>query len=290
MHSEYSKSLIPKSWDVPHEFKRRLGSHVGRQRMFHHDQHILLILHHVPKTGDDGKREPALFWKNPDNQWKSLGRGGGIQALKNHLEDYEKTTERIDDLLDNAETAADYFTIQREITPLLRAVRNMVSVLETLRLEMPEDHAIMALRDRGIRLERSTDLISSDARNGMDFCMAESAEDQAQASRDASEETRRLNRMVAFFFPLATFAAILGMNPPAQVLSSGGIWVILLLGVIAGWVLQKKQALSSSSTGDNRLKLHVSGPRFPFKRKGPPPLSKRDTRKKTTIRPNQSWK
>jgi len=34
--------------------------------MFHHDEQILLVLHHVPKPGNGGKREAALFWKNPD--------------------------------------------------------------------------------------------------------------------------------------------------------------------------------------------------------------------------------
>jgi len=312
-----SRPIIPKTWDVPLEFKRRIGSHVGRQRLFSHDDQLLLVLHKVPHATDNGKREPALFWKNADNEWKSLCNGGGLHALTRHIESYESAMEELDTRLDEANEASDYFSVLREVKPLLRATRNMVSVLEELRSLMPDDYAVMSLRDRGISLIRSIEFIESDARHGMDFCMAESAAKQAEATREAIEESRQLNRMVAFFFPLATLAAILGMNPPAEVLGSFHIWLIILLGVISGWYLRrnkinnvftsayKKNLEKTKSKTKSKLRdKKNSPPPFKAKRKiesfsqptkakissrsdrtTPPPLPK-----KNTIRPAKDWK
>jgi len=155
---------------------------------------------------------------------------------------------------------------------------------------MPEDHTIMGIRDRGISLERTLELIASDARHGMNFCMAESAAHQAQASRESSKETQLLNRMVAFFFPLATFAAIMGMNPPHEVLGSGSIWTILILGIFAGWLLQKKHCQQNNLSSNSKLKLHVAAPRYPFLRKGPPPLKSKNSQQKDVNSPQQNWK
>jgi hypothetical protein len=271
MNTTYPKSPIPKSWDIPLPFKQRVGSEVGRQRILQHDDHILLVLHQVPKLDDDGKREPALFWKDPDNQWKSLTHGGGIRALQTHLSHYEEVMEKLDDRLDHAKYAADYFSVLREVKPLLRASRNMVTVLESLRSAMPDDYTIMSIRDQGIGIERSVEFIDSDARHGMDFCMAESAAEQARATHAAGAETRQLNRMVAFFFPLATLAAILGMNPPSEVLGSAHIWLIILLGCVTGWWMLNNKSLFRKQPGDDLLK---SPPKFPFKRSGKMPIDK----------------
>lgn len=216
----------------------------GRQKMLHIDHHILLILHQLPELGDDGKRKRAFFWRNPEGEWKSSLFGEGIAALEQHVELYAKAVEKLDHHLDHSDDAGDYLKVLRVATPLYRASRNMVLVLEELRDVLPDDMEIMHLRDQSLGLERSTEFIASDARHGMDFCMAESAERQARASREAGDEAKLLNRLVAFFFPVATLAAIGGMNPPDEVFGSRQIWMILGIGMVAGFVLHFSNVLA----------------------------------------------
>jgi hypothetical protein len=48
------------------------------------------------------------------------------------------------------------------------------------------------------------ELIAADAKAGMEFTMAEATNQHALSAQAASHEARRLNRLVAFFFPLAS--------------------------------------------------------------------------------------
>jgi hypothetical protein len=43
------KSVVPPSWEVPPQFRERLGERVGRQRAMLADGHLLLVLHRPPK-------------------------------------------------------------------------------------------------------------------------------------------------------------------------------------------------------------------------------------------------
>jgi len=118
--------------------------------------------------------------------------------------------------------------------PLQRAVRNMAEVLQATRQALPDETRIIILRDQAADLERGIDLIVADAKAGMDFTMAEAASQQALAAESASMEARRLNRLAAFFFPLATLVAVFGMSAPDEVLRYPGFWAVLLGGVMLG--------------------------------------------------------
>lgn len=231
------KKAIPASWNIPEAFFKDVGKIAGRQKMLHSDGHILLVLHQLPVLGDDGKRERSFFWRNPGGEWRSSLHGDGIAALEKHVAVFAKAVEKLDMHLDTSDGAGDYLKVLRMATPLCRSSQNLVLVLEKLRDALPDDGEVMHLRDQSLWLERSTEFIASDARHGMDFCIAESAERQARASFEASEEARLLNRLVAFFFPVATLAAIGGMNPPDEVFGSKQIWMILGIGMVAGLVL-----------------------------------------------------
>ncbi|MBK1829886.1 hypothetical protein JIN77_04060 [Verrucomicrobiaceae bacterium R5-34] len=239
------KSIIPQSWDVPEAMLHGIGKKAGRQKMIREDDHILLILHQLPELGDDGRRKRSLFWRNPAGQWKSKRHGDGIESLQKHVQIFAKAVEKVDAKLDVSNDAGDYLEVLRVATPLHRSCRNKLAVLEELRDVLPEDAEVMSLRDWALGLERSTEFICADARHGMDFCMAESAERQARASRDAGDEARLLNRLVAFFFPVATLAAIGGMNPPGEVFGSQQIWMILAIGLVAGLVLHYSNVLTT---------------------------------------------
>jgi hypothetical protein len=57
------------------------------------------------------------------------------------------------------------------------------------------------------------------------------------ATDAANHEARRLNRLAAFFFPLATLVADFGMNPPDTVWRNPGFWTALGAGVLLGFLV-----------------------------------------------------
>ena len=129
----------------------------------------------------------------------------------------------------------------RGIAPLLRASRNLHRVLQTARDEIPEDTQIINFRDRAYKIERTAELLYGDAKNALDFAVAQQAEKQADASHRMAVASHRLNVLAAFFFPMATISAVFGMNllhgmedypPPATFL------VVLGLGLLSGFVLK----------------------------------------------------
>ena len=63
-----------------------------------------------------------------------------------------------------------------------------------------------------VAIARSAELLHNDAKNALDFAVAERAEYEAESSRRALTAAHRLNTLVACFFPIATMAAIFGAN------------------------------------------------------------------------------
>lgn len=240
--------LIPKLWPVPDAFHLRLGESAGRQRLMDEDGHLLLILHTVPRAEDDAERQAAFFWRDPAGGWKSAPEKGGISALKEHLDQYRAAIVQLDDQVDAATTAKQYFEILRQAAPLLRATRHLHDVLQKAREARKDDRKLLLLRDEAVDLERAIDLVSSDAKTGMEFLEAENASSLAQLSHQASLESRRLNRLVAFFFPLATLISLFGMNDPQQVVSSKAFWWVVFTGVGLGLVVRILIGAGSSRT------------------------------------------
>ena len=81
------KSVLPPAWEVPSEFRERLGERVGRQRAMLAEGHLLLVLHRPPKK-DETERFARLFWRKPDGTWQSNELGNGPTALARHLGDF----------------------------------------------------------------------------------------------------------------------------------------------------------------------------------------------------------
>ena len=78
-----STGILPPVWEVPAEFRDRLGDQVGRQRAMKCDDHLLLILHDPPAP-DESERDGQFFWRQPNGTWSSSKLGGGPQALEQH--------------------------------------------------------------------------------------------------------------------------------------------------------------------------------------------------------------
>jgi Mg2+ and Co2+ transporter CorA len=151
-----------------------------------------------------------------------------------HLGAYEERIGLLDDGVEASSTPRQYFEIMRHMTPLLRATRNQSIVFQEARAARPDDRQLINLRDKAGDLERAIELVAGDAKAGMEFSLAENTEEQAEFAHQANLEARKLNRLVSLFFPLATLVAVFGMNPPGEVLSMHGFWVVIIIGIMSG--------------------------------------------------------
>jgi hypothetical protein len=226
--------FLPKTWNLPEAIRKRLGTNAGRQRLMDEDGHLLVILHAPPKPEDDEVRHAFVLLSNPEGEWKSSPLSGGMAGLNDHLESYQKAIHELDDDVEAADSPRDYFEVMKRAHPLLRATRNMLAVLGAVRKARTDDQRLIVARDHAIVLERAIDMATGDAKVGMEFSMAMNAESQADATNKAGDEARRLNRLAAFFFPLATLVSIFGINSPREVLGMPGFWSVLATGVMAG--------------------------------------------------------
>jgi Mg2+ and Co2+ transporter CorA len=240
------KSILPPSWEVPQEFRDRLGSSVGRQRAMFADDHLLLVLHAPPKPNDED-REGRFFWRKPDGTWVSNTLGAGPTALMKHVEEYDARIESLDSQAEQARSSADHFAVIEALSPLQRAARNLHAVLQEARKLCPEDRGVIDVRDQAYTIERTAELLSSHARSALDFAIARRAEEQAQSSRHMANAAHRLNLLAAFFFPLATLCAIFGMdvqhdldNVQPPFLFFGIILAGLLFGVVLTVIVMRR--------------------------------------------------
>lgn len=243
---ETIQRLLPATWNVPQTFRDRLGKNVGRQRMMFSDDHLLLVLH-APPERDQEKRTGRLFWRKPDGTWSSNLLGSGISSLLKHLDEYD---ERIDDLEEQeqkASSAKDYFEINDHLAPLSRASANMHGVLHDARKHCPEILELIDARDRAYAIERNAELLAAGCKNGLDYQMARQAEAQAKSGHRMAIAAHRLNRLAAFFLPLATLSGLFGVNlqnglestpAPYAFLSVTGI--ALLIGALFAFSLGGK--------------------------------------------------
>ncbi|MCC9606504.1 hypothetical protein LOC69_11455 [Blastopirellula sp. JC733] len=233
-----AKSLLPAIWEVPDLFRRRLGDQVGKQRVMQADGQLLLVLHQPPKPGEKN-RVGRFFWRDGKKEWNSSDLGSGDGAITRHLGQYASAIDRLEKEEEAAEGSAAYFQVISDLSPLLRATRNMHAVLQKAREVSGDDKALINARDRAYELERKAELLYNEAKNELDFAIAQQTERQADAAHRMSVSAHRLNVLAAFFFPIVTLATIFGAdlhhglenwNPPWPFLTMTGVG--LLLGFI----------------------------------------------------------
>lgn len=230
---------LPKTWGLPEAIIRRLGDQPGRQRLMDEEGHLLLILHRPPRPEDDAVRSSVFFWRNPEGLWKSAPEPGGLSALQDHLGAFRAAVLELDEQVDSAQEPMGYFEVMRAINPLLRSSRNLLAVMEEARRARSDERRLILFRDEAVEIERGAELLANDAKAGMEFTLAESGQRQAEEAFRAANEARRLNHLVAFFFPLATLVAIFGMNEPGEVYRQSGFWMIILVGIGFGLLTRK---------------------------------------------------
>ena len=231
------QKYIPETWNLPESIRKRLGDSVGKQRVMDEDGHLLLLLHAPPTADDNEVRSAVVFWRDPEGDWKSHPLDGGLLGLESHLASYRNKIHKLDEDLDGAKSPREFFDVMRNTHPMQRATRGMMEVMQEARKRRPDESRLISLRDHAADLERAVELVAADAKASMDFSVAETSSIQAVAANDANREARRLNRLVAFFFPLATLVSLFSMNPPEHMNFGSGFWIVLLTGIMLGGVV-----------------------------------------------------
>jgi hypothetical protein len=235
-----AKSLIPATWEVPAEFKRRMGEKVGRQRAMQSEGQLLLVLHAPPKK-DEPQRRGRLFWRKADGTWLSNELGGGTAALARHLGEFEDLIERFDRQEDDAAGVDELFGILENMVPIQRTARNLHATLQDARQMLANDRDLINFRDRAYEIERSSELLVGDIKNALEFAVAKKSEEQAVVSHQMALQSHRLNMLAAFFFPIATLMAIFGSELKhgleAYVKDPLLFYIVLGAGLLLGMVL-----------------------------------------------------
>lgn len=205
------RKIVPEYWPLPDTLRQRLGDRAGRQRCLVEAGHAVLVLHKVPKANDRA-RQAVVFWRSPAGEWRADPGTDSVESLRAHLESYAEVLEELDARVEQAHRAMDFFAILKRARPVLRATRNMHAAIAQLKDQLPADADLLALRDRAYELERLADSITSDAESGMEFSVAQHAEEQAELSVRIASESHRLNLLAAVCLPVTALGAVLGMN------------------------------------------------------------------------------
>ena len=203
--------LLPKAWELPAEFRGRLGDEAGRQRAMVAEDQLLLILH-APPTPGQATRVGRVYWRDNSGAWKPAGLKHGETAVGELLSEYELAFQEIETLEQNADSAHDYFGLLTRLNPLVRSIHNAYDAIQSARKELPQARELILLRDRAYALSRRGDLLQADAKSTLDFIIARRSEEQADAARQQTRSAHRLNILAALFFPIVTIMSILGAD------------------------------------------------------------------------------
>ena len=231
--------LLPTVWDIPTYFHNRLGDRAGRQRAMVDDGHLLLVLHQPPQRSSK-TREAQLFYRKPDGTWHSNADGSCLAALTKHLERFDRLLETLEVQEDQAQTATEYQLLIEEMLPLKRTAANLHATLDEARKGLPQVRELINFRDHAYEISRSADLLFEAIKAGAELAQTRNAEAQARLAQALNLSAHRLNLLVAFFFPLATMAAVFGMNLKFGLEETPGPRPFLMvcgIGIVSGIVL-----------------------------------------------------
>ncbi|HNB21902.1 MAG TPA: CorA family divalent cation transporter [Candidatus Melainabacteria bacterium] len=228
--------------------------------------HLLLVLHEPPGP-NDRDREARLVWRSPDGNWRWTSDGTSTNLLKRHILSFISRAEQLENQLQSASCAADYFELLQAITPLHRTSRNLHNTLQSARDMLPDDKDVIVARDSAGDLERAFELLYTDAKNGLDFTAAQKAELQSQRSYEMAMSAHRLNLLAALFFPVTAISSIFGMNFPSGLESLPGQWLfwgILGGGFLSGVLLTRVIAQKPQPVENAALQLSAGAKKTKF--------------------------
>ena len=226
---------LPAHFEIEPELREQLSTRPGHQRCIEGAGELLLIAHEVPRPGIP-EREALFFWKRHDGTWMQSS-GSGLSLLGELMDRYARVIDGHEEVIDDADTAAEIFALLRHSGPLTRTSRNLVQALEQVLAIDPDDREIRGYRDRAKEIERAADLLNADGRVTLEFWRAERAEEQALSAARLNRIAFRLNLLAGFFLPLVALGGLFGMNVDLPEFVKPLFWVILSGGLLVGTVL-----------------------------------------------------
>ncbi len=227
--------VLPAHYAMERELREQLSVRPGHQRCVEGRDELLLLVHEVPVAGESG-RQPLFFWRRADRCWLQPD-GTGLGGLGELMDRYERAIGVHEDVLEEADTAAEIFGILRHAGPLARSTRNLLQALNQALVADPEDRAIRGYRDHAVELERAADLLNHDARTTLELWRAERAEEHSRAAEKVGRIAFRMNLLMGFFLPLMALSGVLGMNVRIPGLLVPWFWGVLALGMTMGGAL-----------------------------------------------------
>lgn len=230
-------SVLPKLWNLPEAIRNRLGREAGPQRAMLEEGHLLLILHQLPEA-DELTRRAALFWRQPNGEWRSNLGGAPLGALQALLDAYHQQLAGLEAAENKASSASEYHAVLERLSPVVRSSRGLHRALQQARELLKSEHGLVNFRDLAAGAERNAELLLQDAQFGLNFTVAKQAEAQAATARQMAVTAHRLNLLAALFLPLTALASIFGMEIHSQVRDTpANFWLICLAGVVIGAAL-----------------------------------------------------
>ena len=93
---------IPDDWQIPASIRARVAEIPGAQRAIEADDHLVPILHKLPTTGST-EREIRMFWRTPDGTWSSDELEASIDALQQHVAEFNACVLKLEETENNAD-------------------------------------------------------------------------------------------------------------------------------------------------------------------------------------------
>ena len=236
------------NWVLPKKIENRIGvNSYGRQRTIFEEEHLLIILHDLPKVGEKS-RDPYVFLRQPEGHFFCNGNVKGETALTDIIQRYIDRFLVLDEEYNESDSAESYFKILEEVIIISRSATNLYQTLQKAREHVMADKFILEMRDAAAEMHRNFELLLMDVKNALDYTRAKSSERQAMKAEEAVEAQHRLNILVALFFPLMTVATIFGMNlvHGFEKQATSLFWAVLSGGLLLGlflmrWVMKKSK-------------------------------------------------
>ncbi|MCW5559237.1 MAG: magnesium transporter CorA family protein [Verrucomicrobiae bacterium] len=229
-------SLVPKLWNLPEAIRNRLGREAGPQRAMLEEGHLLIILHQLPEPNELTRRA-ALFWRQPNGEWRSSLGGAPLAVLQGLLDAYHERLTKLEAAENGAAAASEYHSLLEQLAPLVRSARGLHRALQQARELLKSEHSLVNFRDQAAGIERNADLLLQDAQFGLNFTVAKQAEAQAATAKQMAVTAHRLNLLAAIFLPLTALASVFGMEIHSHLQDSpANFWLICIAGLLAGLI------------------------------------------------------
>jgi Mg2+ and Co2+ transporter CorA len=220
---------LPSHFELEDEILDQLSNRPGNQRCVVGRDELLLVVHEVPKGGSPD-RESLIFWRRSDGSWIDYAGGKGLRKLADLLDRYTKLIDEQEEIINEADTAEEIFTLARIAGPLARATRNLAVAIEQTLVQAAEQ-------------------LNQDARLTMEYWKAERSEEQQASAEKLNKIAFRLNLLAGFFLPLVALGGLFGMNVDLPDFVQGWFWLIFFGGLTVGaglvWLVSHKTGAGS---------------------------------------------